>query len=308
MEKRYDIPVLYTVFNRLDLVKKTFPPIQKIKPKQLFIGADGPRNKNEKVKTDSVREYILNNIDWDCEVKTKFHPKNIGSHKATLGAVDWFFKNVKEGIVLEDDDLASKDFFKFCQEILKKYKGNKKIMSICGYNPLKTSKLKESYYFSKSFGVWGWASWRDRWEKRKGSEGDYEKDEKSGKFKRMIKNPIERIIFRKRCKNSLVGEITDWTYSFLYLHLANKGMCIKPKNNIVENVGFGKDATNTSNNFIDNKFYSIPISKLKFPLIHPKKIKINKKISKKELNFEVKRIILKKILTFLHIIKYDYNN
>ena len=84
MEKRYNIPILYIVFNRLDSVKKTFNAIKEIKPKQLFIEADGPRNKEEKKKTDAVRKYILENIDWDCEVKTKFHSKNIGINQAIL--------------------------------------------------------------------------------------------------------------------------------------------------------------------------------------------------------------------------------
>ena len=307
MEKPYEVPILYTVFNRLDLVKRTFQEIKKIKPKQLFIEADGPRNKEEKIKTDSVRKYISENINWKCDVRTLFRPKNIGSHLATLGAVNWFFKNVKMGIILEDDDLAAQDFFKYCQELLERYKKVPNVMSICGYNPLKFTNLNESYYLSKNLGIWGWASWRDRWQKRNKCLGIFEKDEKSGEFKKMIKNPIERMIMRKRFQSSLGGTIKDWTYSFLYIHLKNKGICIKPKNNLIENIGFGKDATRTSPNFIDNKFYSVPISKLKFPLIHPKEIEIDKKISRKELNFEVKRIIFKKILTFLHIIKYKYN-
>jgi len=69
-------PVLYLAFNRLNTVKKTFPEIKKAKPKQLFISCDGPRNPEEKKKTDAVRKYILNNIDWKCKVKTLFRDKD----------------------------------------------------------------------------------------------------------------------------------------------------------------------------------------------------------------------------------------
>ena len=72
MENQFETPILYVVFNRLDVVKKTFPIIAKQKPKQLFIAADGPRNNKEKKKTDAVRQHILKNIDYLLE---KEHPR-----------------------------------------------------------------------------------------------------------------------------------------------------------------------------------------------------------------------------------------
>ena len=37
-------PVLYCIFNRLDVVKKTFEPIRAAQPERLYIAADGPRS------------------------------------------------------------------------------------------------------------------------------------------------------------------------------------------------------------------------------------------------------------------------
>lgn len=96
-------PILYLAFNRLDSVKKTFPEIQKAKPMQLFISFDGPRTSEEKKKTDAVRKYVLENINWKCKVKTLFRDKNLGCKYVVAGAIDWFFENVKQGIILEDD-------------------------------------------------------------------------------------------------------------------------------------------------------------------------------------------------------------
>jgi len=307
MIKQFNIPILYLVFNRLDLVKKTFPEIQKIEPKQLFIGADGPRSKEEKVKTDEVRKYILDNINWKCDVKTLFRNKNLGINLACYNAINWFFKNVEKGIILEDDNLPDQSFFRYCRELLEKYKGNPRIMSICGLNQLKKTKIKESYYFSKNFGVWGWATWRSKWQKRDLFSFEYEKSEKDKSFNKIIKNPIERIIFRRKFKNNLVGTIKGWDTSFLFLHFKHKGICIRPKNNLIENIGFQEGSTNTSKNFIDNKFLSVKRSKLKFPLIHPKIVEINKLLCTKELRNEVQRILLKRLFVFLHIIKYDYS-
>jgi len=136
MEEKFGLttPVLYLAFNRLGTVKKTFPEIRKAKPRQLFISCDGPRTKEEREKTDAVRKYILDNIDWKCNVKTLFRNKNLGCKYAVSSAIDWFFKNVKQGIILEDDCLPSQSFFRFCQEMLERYKDDERIMQISGTN------------------------------------------------------------------------------------------------------------------------------------------------------------------------------
>ena len=39
----FKTPILLLIFNRLDTTKKVFEKIKKIKPKYLYISADGPR-------------------------------------------------------------------------------------------------------------------------------------------------------------------------------------------------------------------------------------------------------------------------
>jgi len=156
-------PVLFIVFNRLDTTKQVFEEIKKAKPQKLFIAADGPRNFQEKNKTDVVRKYILENINWKCEVKTLFREKNLGCKYAVAGAIDWFFDNVEQGIILEDDCLPSQSFFKFCQEMLEKYKDDERVMHISGTNVEGISKIDQDYFFAINFNVWGWATWKRAW-------------------------------------------------------------------------------------------------------------------------------------------------
>src|SRR6056297_619848 len=128
-QKQFETPVLFLIFNRLDTTKQVFEEIRKAKPKQLFIAADGPRTKQEKEKTDAVRKYVLDNIGWKCSVKKLFRNKNLGCKYAVSGAIDWFFENVEQGIILEDDCLPSQSFFRFCEELLEKYKDDERVMS-----------------------------------------------------------------------------------------------------------------------------------------------------------------------------------
>jgi len=108
-------PVLFIVFNKPDTTLKVFEAIRKVQPKKLYIAADGPReNKDgEKEKTKMVRE-IYKMVDWPCIVKKLFRKKNYGCKYAVSSAIDWFFKNEEEGIILEDDTLPSNSFFEFC--------------------------------------------------------------------------------------------------------------------------------------------------------------------------------------------------
>ncbi len=110
--------VLFLVFNRLDVTKQVFGAIKQAKPPRLYIAADGARETKdgEELKVEEVRDFILSNIDWECEVKTLFRENNFGCKYAVSGAIDWFFENEEMGIILEDDCLPSQSFFWFCEE------------------------------------------------------------------------------------------------------------------------------------------------------------------------------------------------
>ena len=105
----FETPILYIIFNRIDTVQQTFPVIKKQKPKHLYVAADGPRieKSGEAEKCNQVRNWVLSQIDWDCEVKTLFREDNLGCGKGPASAISWFFENVEQGIILEDDCLPT---------------------------------------------------------------------------------------------------------------------------------------------------------------------------------------------------------
>ena len=113
-------PVLLIVFNRLNTTKHVFQAIRQAKPSIFYVAADGARTNKvgeiEKVK--AVRDYIMQNIDWKCEVKTLFRKENLGANMQYQGQFHGFLKNEEEGIILEDDCLPSKSFFWYCEELL----------------------------------------------------------------------------------------------------------------------------------------------------------------------------------------------
>ena len=289
---KLETPVLYLVFNRLDTVKQTFPEIKKAKPKQLFIAADGPRNSEEKKKTDAVRKYVLDNINWKCEVKTLFREKNLGCKYAVAGAIDWFFENVEQGIILEDDCLPSQSFFRFCQEMLERYRGEKEVMQVSGTNFIdyKTRNIGESYYFSKNAHIWGWATWGRAWKSYKVNLSKKDIELVSS----FNLNFLGKLRMKRDIRDSMKPKGT-WDSQWSYNVLLKEGLCIVPKYNLVENIGFGEGFTNTASSKADLKFLVQKRNSLFFPLKHPIAKSINRAFDFYEQLKEYQRIILKKL-------------
>jgi hypothetical protein len=257
-------PILYMVFNRLDTIKETINEIRKAKPEKFFIAADGPRTPQEKIKTDEVRKYILEHIDWKCKVKTLFRDKNLGCGGAVSSAIKWFFENVEYGIILEDDCFPSQSFFKFCEELLVKYKDDERIMQISGTNVEGVSRIKEDYFFAINFNVWGWASWRRAWKYYDYKVRDWPRFLREGRADDFTNGKLDKYLFIRTYNMMYRGEIDTWDYQWWLNCATNNGLCIIPKCNLIKNIGLGKGI---HMGYSDNK-KSLKTRYIYFPLIH----------------------------------------
>lgn len=243
-------PILFLIFNRPDTTEKVFEKIKEQKPKYLYVAADGPRlNKPGEVELCQQTRAILKKIDWECEIKTLFREENLGCKKAVSEGITWFFDNVEEGIILEDDCLPSNSFFSFCEQMLEKYRYDTRVMQISGENPSNKKFNDYSYYFSKTPHIWGWASWRRAWKL-------YDVEFKN--FDYFIKNNIISNIFEQKEAQKFwnkmflrvkKGELNTWDYQWSYTLFTNNGLNIIPNENMISNIGFGhKEAAHTSEN------------------------------------------------------------
>jgi hypothetical protein len=262
----FNTPILFLVFNRPDKTKRVFEAIRNVKPTQLFVSADGPRVDvlGEKDKCELVRA-ISTSIDWDCNLRILFRDENLGCGKAVSEGISWFFENVEEGIILEDDCLPNPSFFLFCQELLERYRDNAKITHISGNNfQLGKRRGNGDYFFSNYTFIWGWATWRRAWEKYDYSMRDYELLLTNYKYKYLIQREMMQAV--------KYGQLDTWDVQWQFTNFYYYALAIQPKINLVKNIGFSVDATHTK----DNEPESIRNSKfgeLTFPLRHPKKIK-----------------------------------
>jgi hypothetical protein len=265
----FETPILYLIFNRLDLTEITFSSICKIKPKKLFIAADGPRlgNINDEINCKLVREYVISKIDWDCEVITLFREKNLGCGKGVSSAISWFFEQVDYGIILEDDCVPNNSFFYFCEQLLLKYKYNDRISHISGCNfQIGYKHDKNDYFFSNYSFIWGWATWKRSW-----IDYDFEMKNFESFFKKFRYKNLISYDFYLNVKNKTID---TWDVQWQYSLLKNKKISIQPRLNLIRNIGFSDSATHT--NCKEPHFLKISeYGDLDKNLIHPNEISIN---------------------------------
>jgi hypothetical protein len=260
-------PILFLVFNRPSTTKIVFEAIRKARPSKLYVAADGPRydKAGEADKCEEVRA-IVQNIDWECELKTLFRNENFGCGKGVSNGITWFFENEPEGIILEDDCLPHPTFFQYCSELLEKYRHDSRVMEISGNNlrPEDYGADDYSYSFSNFNGIWGWASWRRAWNL-------YDFEMKEYKHVQRMKLLVYNSIFEKDYFNwvfertFLFPHIT-WDYQWEFVKRINSGLTIVPQKNLVVNLGFGEGATSTVGTGPGSDLKS---HALNFPLNHP---------------------------------------
>lgn len=241
-------PILFLIFNRPKETQILFNTIKMVKPKKLYVAADGPRNSGKDDLVCKEAKDILNQIDWECELITLFRKENLGCGKAVSSAITWFFENEEEGIILEDDCLPSVDFFRFCDEMLDKYRTDDRIGHICGCNFQDGIMRDEGdYYFSKLTHVWGWASWKRVWSKYDFSMKGLEKAVENDVLASLIENDWNKKIIYNAFNSTKNEEIDTWDYQYMFLNLVNNHLAIIPNYNMISNIGFNADGTHTFN-------------------------------------------------------------
>ena len=274
----FEVPIGFFVFNRLDTTMEVFSRIKEIQPKKLYLISDGPRENHhdEENKVKQVRKYIEDNIDWECSVFKNYSKTNLGCKNRMSSGITWIFDNEEQAIILEDDVKPTLDFFYFTKELLDKYKNNPNVMMITGFKKLNSYYTNDSYIFSNHAMIWGWATWRRAWEQYDVDIVSWEVAKKDGHLKRYY-NFFGYIKSKKDFDSVYYHKKDTWDFQWAYTLLEHGGLCIVPCENMIENIGFGRDdATHTKMSTSQD----FSCNKMCFPLQHPKKITVDSKYDK----------------------------
>ena len=286
----FEIPIVVFAFKR-DKVLKVLEVIKKLKPKTLYILADGPRTEEEKKQVDECRKKIDSCLEdfKQTKIVKKYEERNLGVYENIGLGAKWVLSLEEMAIFLEDDNLPEETFFMFCKEMLLKYKDNDRILWICGTNYLENYQSDYSYVFTRQMLPCGWASWSYKFLKY--YDGNLQHfDTKTYKSFKHFYVP-KRLFYRF---NHAIGlekrRIIDgkkpvsWDYqmdfSLKYYNLL--GIC--PCLNQIRNIGADLDSTHggtSMKNGLTKNFCEKETFPLSFPLISPPSLDVDLKFEKK---------------------------
>ncbi len=261
-------PVVFILFNRPDATRRVFEAIRQARPPRLFVIADGPRpDRPEDARLCAETRAVVSNVDWPCETHANFSDTNLGCRRRIVSGLDWVFANTEEAIILEDDCLPHPTFFPFCEELLARYRHAEKILLVSGDNfqPAQPS-VSESYYFSRIFHIWGWATWRRAWRLHDPGMQAWPALRFSGWLETVLADPKGAGGWTRRLDDSFRRRINTWDYAWTFTCWRNNGLCILPAVNLVSNIGFGSGATHTMQ---ATPYANLPVRPMEFPLCHP---------------------------------------
>lgn len=269
MQYKTSTAVGIVIFKRNEKAQALYNVLKEVQPDKLFIIADGPRDEKEAVACEETRK-VFATIEWPCEVFRNYSETNMGCCKRPYSGFNWVFDNVDEAILLEDDCIPSIDFFRFCDQMLEKYRFDTRIMQICGTNLLGQWNCDgDSYFFAQWASCWGWASWSRAWKL-------YDLQMNAWHNKR-VKNLVEQRLGKRiyNIRKSVFDEhaemgetLTAWDHQWSFARTINSGLSVTPSVNLVSNIGFGADATHTS----DMSETHLEAYPMRFPLQHPQSV------------------------------------
>ena len=262
-----NVPVALIVFNRPSHAETVFSAVAAVRPRKLFLVADGPRagHPTDAAKCQQVRE-IVENVTWPCEVRTDFADENMGCRRRIFSGTDWVLSQVDAAIFLEDDTLPHPTFFRFCQEMLLRYRDDRRVMSICGCNLFPQRNPPSSYFFSSLANPWGRAIWRRSWQCLDRDMTAWPEVRDRHLLANVVPQRAHRRYWEAVMEHTYRGGFDTWDYQFMLSCWLQNGLNVIPATNLVRNIGFGSDSTHTR---VDPGSDWLALQSLEFPLRHP---------------------------------------
>jgi hypothetical protein len=237
------------------LTREVFEKIKLVKPKTIFIIADGPREVVGEAELVKECRRITSEIDWECDVLTEYSEINLGCKDRMASGVYKVLGTVKRAIFLEDDCLPNEDFFRFMDLMLDEFEGDNKIGMISGTNmhtEKDSSSLEFDIYLSKYSHIWGWATWANRWlDTYEIDLGSWPELKKSGNLKNYFDTKDEYRYWARIFDDMYKNPFT-WDYQWTYINFVLGRKSVVSKRNLITNTGFNRlDATHTKGLSVD---------------------------------------------------------
>ncbi len=235
-------PIVIFAFNRPDALQRLADALRRcalFNRSKVVVYVDGPRDEAECERVTRTIE-VANTITDDVRASQM----NRGLGASIISGVTDIINEYGRAIVLEDDLVPAPGMLLYLNEMLDRYANEPKVCSVCAYG-LKVRR-PEGYvgdvYFSPRSSSWGWATWRDRWSQVDWEVSDYDEFRKNRRERRSFNRGGSDMA--SMLDGYMTGRNRSWAIRFCYWQWRTGSLSVHPFRSLVDNEGFGSDATN----------------------------------------------------------------
>lgn len=244
----FNTPVIYIFFNRPDVTRRTFAVLRALRPRRLYLIADGPRSGHptDAARCNATREVVEQMLTWPCEVHHDYSTVNLGAGRRIATGLTSAFALLGEAIVLEDDIMPHPDFFPFCAGMLARYRDDADVHGISGFNPIGRFLPHESCEVNTLTHItWGWASWQRAWKDYRATVTEWDDGATRTRIRAYLNNDLYFNALALGLKAVADRTVDAWDYQWVFTMLAHRRRAIVSSTNLITNLGFSPDSTHT---------------------------------------------------------------
>lgn len=234
------IPVVLFAYNRPQHLKRTLECLRLDSVPLIYVFADGPRAAEDGPRVAAVRE-MLHAVDW-CQLVLQERSENLGLGKSILAGVSQILAQHAMAIVFEDDLICVPGTYTYLTTALDRYRDDPVVMSVTGWTHPRVipADVTDHPYFDGRAESWVWGTWARAW---RGMDRDA-----SALTDECRRRWIDVWSYGADLPVMARGELglNIWAVRWIYWHILNRGLCLRPPWSLVEHVGFDALATNAT--------------------------------------------------------------
>ena len=243
-------PVALFVYNRADHTRATLEALRGNAPASetdLYVFSDGPKTEADRVGVDAVRA-LLKGIGGFRSVTVNARSENIGLAQSIIRGVTEIVERHGRVIVIEDDLVTHPATLTYFNRMLDRFEHHAGVFSISAYShPASVMPVPADYdydvYAIPRMQCWGWATWRNRWEKADFAVPEFDEFNSSASATGAYAHWIgaDSLDTLRACMR---GERDVWACRWVYTHFKHHAVCICPTRSLVDNTGLDGSGSN----------------------------------------------------------------
>ena len=246
MERSTLAPIVLFVYNRLAHTRATVEALQKNKgaaESELYVYSDGAKTQSGRAAIEEVRQYIRS-IQGFKALHIVEKEKNQGLSESVITGVTEVLQQHDDVIVVEDDLITAPDFLEYMNQALSFYKDDFSIYSISGYTfpSPHLKEIKGDVFLYPRPASWGWASWKNRWDKADWKMNDFDTfTQNTTAVRSFLRGGEDMFIMLLKQQKGL---IQSWAIRWAYTHFTHHAYSLYPVKSKVRSIGTDSSGTN----------------------------------------------------------------